>query len=359
MQRISENSTNLGAMSLRYMQGIADSFGGNLSLEKRLSHFDQSDDGHEIPCGFFRPFPISSSDQIAMEECNGVVVVTAIFNDHDKIRQPKNLGSKTSDLVCFFVFVDDATMKSLHLHNVITTSSNGNKIGVWRVVRVWSEQLYNNNAAMNGVIPKHLAHRLFPNSKYSVWADAKLQLVNDPLLLLDALVVEGNLDMAVSRHPYFVHAMEEAMATARWKKWWDVDGLRVQMETYCENGLQPWSANKPYPTDVPDSALILRKHNAATNKFSCLLFNELEAFNHRDQLPFAFVRDKIKPKLNINMFEVEVFEQVALEYRHNLKQGGAHAGPKLKWASPTGLFGYEGFGKCEGYFLKMLGEKIS
>jgi len=37
------------------------------------------------------------------------------------------------------------------------------------------------------------------------------------------------------------------MATARWKKWWDVVSLKKQMETYCENGLKPWSPNKlPY-----------------------------------------------------------------------------------------------------------------
>ncbi|OMO65670.1 hypothetical protein COLO4_31074 [Corchorus olitorius] len=39
------------------------------------------------------------------------------------------------------------------------------------------------------------------------------------------------------------------MATARWKKWLDVDALAKQMETYCANGLQPWTTNKfPYTT---------------------------------------------------------------------------------------------------------------
>ncbi|XP_012842199.1 PREDICTED: uncharacterized protein LOC105962443 [Erythranthe guttata] len=151
--------------------------------------------------------------------------------------------------------------------------------------------------------------------------------------------------------------MEEAMATARWKKWWDVNGLKIQMETYCENGLQPWNSNKPYPTDVPDSALILRKHSLATNLFCCLMFNELEAFNPRDQLAFAYVRDKMKPKPKLNMFEVEVFEQVAVEYRHNLKLGGAGLGPKLKRAAATsGLFVNGTCGKCEGYLLSMWGE---
>lgn len=37
------------------------------------------------------------------------------------------------------------------------------------------------------------------------------------------------------------------MASARWKKLLDVNALKEQMETYCENGLQPWSPNKqPY-----------------------------------------------------------------------------------------------------------------
>lgn len=41
-------------------------------------------------------------DRIAMEKCDSVVVVSAIFNDHDKIRQPKGLGSNTLQEVCFF-----------------------------------------------------------------------------------------------------------------------------------------------------------------------------------------------------------------------------------------------------------------
>ncbi|KAK4386479.1 hypothetical protein Sango_2518500 [Sesamum angolense] len=354
MHRLLENSTSLGARSLRYIQGNAESFGGNLSFQKRISYFDHSEDEPEIPCGFFRDFPITNSDRIAMESCDGIVVASAIFNDHDKIRQPRGLGSQTLDYVCFFMFVDDVTLKTLHFHKMTSRESEEHKIGAWRVVKVVSQHLYE-NAAMNGVIPKYLVHRLFPNSKYSIWIDAKLQLVIDPLLLIHSLVVKENVDMALSRHPYFLHTMEEAMATGRWKKWWDVNGLKVQMETYCDNGLEPWSSNKPYPTDVPDSALILRKHSAANNHFSCLMFNELEAFNPRDQLPFAYVRDKMNPKLNINMFVVEVFEQVAVEYRHNLKQGGVGVGPKVNMATSDWLANGSS-GKCEGYLLKMWGE---
>ncbi|GAU44800.1 hypothetical protein TSUD_382980 [Trifolium subterraneum] len=267
---------------LRYKQGNADTFGGNLSTITRFSYFNHRNDKIDVPCGFLKEFPISNSDQIAMEKCDNVVVVSAIFNDHDKIRQPKGLGSKTLENVCFFMFVDEVTLK----------------------------------------------------------------------------------DMAISKHPFYVHTMEEAMATARWKKWWDVNGLKVQMETYCENGMEPWSPRKqPYASDVPDSALILRRHGVRNNLFSCLMFNELEAFNPRDQLPFAFVRDHMNPKLKLNMFEVEVFEQVAVEYRHNLKSSDGTSLKKMsssrrtKRAEPD-LYVNNGSccGGCHKYLSTMWGE---
>lgn len=109
--------------------------------------------------------------------------------------------------------------------------------------------------------------------------------------------------------------------------------------------------------DVPDTALIIRRHNIPTNLFSCLMFNELEAFNPRDQLAFAFVRDFMNPKININMFEVEVFEHVAIEYRHNLKQqieigdnSNSKGNIKMSFLQNT-----EGR-SCERYLLKMWGE---
>lgn len=120
-------------------------------------------------------------------------------------------------------------------------------------------------------------------------------------------------------------------------------------------------------SDVPDSAMILRKHELSSNLFSCLMFNELEAFNPRDQLAFAYVRDHMKPKLKLNMFEVEVFEQVALEYRHNLKHiggtGGREEGSKRSKTKRTkragsGLLYVNGSccSKCQKYLLEMWGE---
>ncbi|XP_027185347.1 uncharacterized protein LOC113783418 isoform X1 [Coffea eugenioides] len=258
IQDLCRNSTALGSRTLNYMQRNAQTFGGKFSTQKRFSFFDHPGDGAKIPCGFFQGIPITFHDRAIMDRCDRVVVVSAIFGDHDKIRQPRGLGAKTLDSVCFFMFVDAVTLDRLDYHNLISRKVKEPKVGVWRIVKVASEELYE-SAAMNGVIFKYLVHRLFPNSKYSIWIDAKLQLVIDPLLLVHSLVIQEDADMAISKHPFFLHTMEEAMATARWKKWWDVDGLKSQMETYCENGLEPWSPNKPYPSEQIVNEKVERK----------------------------------------------------------------------------------------------------
>uniref|UniRef100_A0A7N0RDU9 TOD1/MUCI70 glycosyltransferase-like domain-containing protein n=1 Tax=Kalanchoe fedtschenkoi TaxID=63787 RepID=A0A7N0RDU9_KALFE len=355
---VSRKNTTEVALGLRYVQGTGreQSFGGNFSFAKRVSFFDRGEDDLIVPCGFLTDLPISELDRAAMDKCRGVVVVSAVFNDHDKIRQPRGLGSETLASGCFFMFVDDVTLTSLAYHKVVDRKTQQlTRIGVWRLVRVPTENLYE-NPAMNGVIFKYLAHRLFVNARFSVWVDAKMQLVVDPLLLVHALVVEKGVDLAVSKHPFFVNAMEEAVATAAWKKWRDVEGLRRQIENYCAHGLRPWSPEKlPYTSDVPDTAIILRRHGGASDLFSCLMFNELDAFNPRDQLAFAYVRDQMRPKIKMNMFEVEVFERIAVEYRHNLKRDGGGPGPVARTNTVRAKFDSLN-GSCREYLSEMWGE---
>uniref|UniRef100_J3KXJ6 TOD1/MUCI70 glycosyltransferase-like domain-containing protein n=1 Tax=Oryza brachyantha TaxID=4533 RepID=J3KXJ6_ORYBR len=242
--------------ALRYQSGRRDSFAGNLSTDQRRFFFNHTDSAAEIPCGFFKEFPLREADRLAMEKCHGVVVASAILNDHDKIRQPKGLGSETLRTACFFMFIDDATHRILARHNILTGQRGepGSTVGAWRVARLGGggeHRLPYENPAMNGVVVKHLLHRLFPNARFSVWVDAKMQLTVDPLLLVHSLLVGKGADMAVSKHPFNLHTMEEAIATARWRKWDDVEAIRAQMETYCRNGLQPWSPSKlPYPSGI-------------------------------------------------------------------------------------------------------------
>ena len=78
---------------------------------------------------------------------------------------------------------------------------------------------------------------------YSIWVDAKLQLVVDPLIILDAMLIRKNASMAIAKHPYNTHTLEEAIFTVRWHKW-NKKAVLHQMEFYCKEGLQPWNPSK-------------------------------------------------------------------------------------------------------------------
>lgn len=293
-------------------------FGGNLDVQERKRYFSYSK-GMELPCGFVNHpgtgFILSQEDRKAMELCRGLVVISAIFGAYDRIRQPMHVRKITAENVCFFMFMDNATLTELARYQIKPDESH--RIGIWRIALV--KELPYKESVMNGLIPKYLPHRLFLNCVYSIWMDAKLQLVVDPLLILENLLRTHNVDIAVSKHPYNTHTMEEAIFTVRWRKW-SKEAVRYQMDSYCADGLQPWSSEKfPYSGDVPDTALILRKHTLPMKLFSCLLFNELEIFNPRDQLPFAYVRDMMTPKVRIHMFELAMFNTITNEYRHSYK----------------------------------------
>ena len=60
IQNLRRNSS-FSSRILRYMQGNADSFGGNFSTHRRFSYFNHQDDSTEIPCGFLKKFPITQS----------------------------------------------------------------------------------------------------------------------------------------------------------------------------------------------------------------------------------------------------------------------------------------------------------
>ncbi|KAH9297627.1 hypothetical protein KI387_029309, partial [Taxus chinensis] len=250
-------------------------FGGNLAPENRKQYFNTSD-RMEMPCGFVNypspGFRVSAADREAMESCRGLVLISAIFGGYDRLRQPKRVRRITVEKVCFFMFVDNPSLEKLTGYGIEPDESQ--KIGLWRIVLV--EDLPYEEHVMNGLIPKYLPHRLFPNCMYTIWIDAKIQLAVDPLLMLENLLIKQNAKIALSRHPYNVHTMEEAIFTVRWRKW-NKEAVRLQMEDYCAQGLQPWSSKKlPYITDVGDTALILRKQSIPAKVFSCLVFNEIQ-----------------------------------------------------------------------------------
>ncbi|TYI09671.1 hypothetical protein ES332_A09G089600v1 [Gossypium tomentosum] len=278
-------------------------FGGYPTLKQRNDSYDIRE-SMNMHCGFVKGrkpgrgtgFDIDDSDLLEMEQCNGVVVASAIFGAFDIIQQPRNISEYSKQTVCFYMFVDEETEADLR------GKYENKKIGVWRIVLV--RDLPYTDGRRNGKIPKLLLHRLFPNARYSLWIDGKLELVADPYQILERFLWRKNATLAISRHYKRFDVFIEAEANKAAGKY-DNASMDHQVEFYKREGLTPYSeAKHPITSDVPEGCVIIREHIPISNLFTCLWFNEVDRFTSRDQISFSTVRDKIAAKTNwtVNMF---------------------------------------------------------
>ncbi|KAL6851632.1 hypothetical protein ACP4OV_020196 [Aristida adscensionis] len=274
-------------------------FGGYPSLEQRNKSFDVNE-SMTVHCGFVRGkkpgqgtgFDIEDHDLLEMEQCRELVVASAIFGNYDMIQHPVNISEFSKANACFYMFVDEET--EAYIKNSSSVYNN-NKVGLWRLVVV--RNLPYQDPRRTGKIPKLLLHRLFPNVRFSVWIDAKLQLVADPYLLLERFLWRKNTTFAISRHYKRFDVFEEAEANKAAGKY-DNASIDYQIEFYRNEGLTHYSPAKlPITSDVPEGCVIIREHIPITNLFTCLWFNEVDRFTSRDQISFSTVRDKIRAKV--------------------------------------------------------------
>ncbi|KAL6573999.1 putative hexosyltransferase muci70 [Orobanche hederae] len=301
-----KNLTYIHEESLAKSEFGGSEFGGYPSLRLRNESYDIRE-SMSVHCGFVKGvkpghqtgFNIDDPDLLEMESCGEVVVASAIFGAFDLIRQPKNISDYSERNVCFHMFVDDETEAFLRNSSKLGTDK---KVGLWRIIVV--RNLPYSDPRRNGKVPKLLLHRLFPNARYSMWVDAKLELVVDPFQILERFLWRKNSSFAISRHYKRFDVFEEAEANRAAGKY-DNASIDFQVEFYKKEGLAPYSLAKlPITSDVPEGCVIVREHIPISNLFTCLWFNEVDRFTSRDQLSFSTVRDKIWSKTNysINMF---------------------------------------------------------
>lgn len=81
-----------------------------------------------------------------------------------------------------------------------------------------------------------LAHRLFPQVKFSIWVDSKSQFRRDPLGVLEALLCRTNSVLAISEHGARSSVYDEAKAVVRKNKA-TPDEVEVQLTQYRHDGL--------------------------------------------------------------------------------------------------------------------------
>ncbi|CAA7013800.1 unnamed protein product [Microthlaspi erraticum] len=287
-------------------QGGSD-FGGYPSLEHRTNSFDIKQ-SMTVHCGFVKGtkpgfqtgFDIDEDILLELDQFHDVIVASAIFGKYDIIQEPVNISEMAKKNIPFYMFVDEET--DSYLKNTSSYTDDNKRVGLWRIIVVHNVPY--SDARRNGKIPKLLLHRLFPNIRYSIWVDAKLQLVVDPYQILERFLWRTNSSFAISRHYRRFDVYLEAEANKAARKY-DNASIDHQVEFYKKEGLTPYTEAKlPITSDVPEGCTIIREHIPITNLFTCVWFNEVDRFTSRDQLSFAIARDKIREKVdwNINMF---------------------------------------------------------
>lgn len=309
-------------------------FGGYPTLAHRADSYDIRE-SMNVHCGFVKGakpgrntgFDMDETDLLAMELCHGVVVASAIFGNFDEINQPQNISEYSKQTVCFYMFVDEITEDYVKKTGAMDSDR---KIGLWRVIVV--RNLPYEDGRRTGKIPKLLMHRLFPNARFSLWIDGKLELVVDPYQVLERFLWRKNVTFAISRHYKRFDVFVEADANKVAGKY-DNASIDFQIDFYTKEGLTPYTLDKlPITSDVPEGCVILREHVPISNLFACLWFHEVDRFTSRDQISFSTVRDKLMAKANytINMFlDCERRNFVVQKYHREVMEAllAAHAPP--------------------------------
>nr|XP_011458690.1 PREDICTED: uncharacterized protein LOC101293359 isoform X2 [Fragaria vesca subsp. vesca] len=275
-------------------------FGGHESWSQREESFKLKPT-MKVHCGFIRN---GGGDMIPedieyAEKCR-FVVASGIFDGYDIPHQPSNLSPRSKKLFCFLMVVDETSLEFIKGNVTIREDNNGGKwVGVWRLILLKHPPY--DEPRRNGKVPKIITHRLFPKAQYSIWIDGKMELMVDPLLILERYLWREKNTFAISQHKHSHSIYEEADANKRRKRY-ARPLIDLHMKIYRYEGMEPWSPQKKTVSDVPEGAIIIREHTAMSNLFSCLWFNEVDLFTPRDQLSFGYVLYRLGDAFKFFMF---------------------------------------------------------
>lgn len=139
----------------------------------------------QVHCGFIQGggAEMDPVDIKYVKKCK-FVVASGIFDGYDLPHQPSNISLRSKKLFCFLMVVDEVSLKFMRENGTVKEDNAGGKwVGIWRLVPLKNPPY--DEPRRNGKVPKILTHRLFPQAQYSIWIDGKMELIVDPLLILE------------------------------------------------------------------------------------------------------------------------------------------------------------------------------
>ncbi|KAG6529723.1 probable hexosyltransferase MUCI70 [Zingiber officinale] len=289
-------------------------FGGHQSWLQRENSF-KLNTTTKVHCGFIKNggAEMDAIDVQYAQKCK-FVVASGIFDGYDTPHQPSNLSVRSKKLFCFLMVVDEVSLDFIKQNVTVREGSDGGKwVGIWRLVTLHHPPY--DEPRRNGKVPKILTHRLFPHARYSIWIDGKMELIVDPLLMLERYLWRGKHTFAIACHKHHKSIYEEADAIKRRKRY-ARPLIDLHMKIYRYEGMEMWSLKKGTISDVPEGAVIIREHTTMTNLFSCLWFNEVNLFTPRDQLSFGYVVHRLEGAFKFFMFPNCEYNSLFILHRH-------------------------------------------
>ncbi|KAH7692345.1 hypothetical protein IHE45_01G060800 [Dioscorea alata] len=289
-------------------------FGGHQSWTERENSF-KLNTTMKVHCGFMQNggADMDPIDVKYVKKCR-FVVASGIFDGYDVPHQPSNISDRSQKLFCFLMVVDEVSLDFIKQNVTVHQDSDGGKwVGIWRLVALHNPPY--DEPRRNGKVPKILTHRLFPQAWYSIWIDGKMELIVDPLLILERYLWRGKHTFAVACHKHHRSIYEEADAIKRRKRY-ARPLIDLHMKIYRYEGMEPWSPKKGTISDVPEGAVLIREHTTMTNLFSCLWFNEVNLFTPRDQLSFGYVVYRLGDAFKFFMFPNCEYNSLFMLYAH-------------------------------------------
>lgn len=262
-------------------------FGGRQSWLQREKSF-RLKSTMKVHCGFMQNggAEMNPIDINYAKKCR-FVVASGIFDGYDTPHEPSDISARSKKLFCFLMVMDEISLDFIKKNVTVKEDVDGGLwVGIWRLVLLKHPPY--DEPRRNGKVPKILTHRLFPEAQYSIWIDGKMELMVDPLLILERYLWRGKHTFAIAQHKHHHSIYEEADAIKRRKRY-ARPLIDLHMKIYSYEGMKPWSPKKGTISDVPEGAVIIREHTALNNLFSCLWFNEVNLFTPRDQLSFGYV----------------------------------------------------------------------
>lgn len=189
---------------------------------------------------------------------NNYVVYTASFGSYDIIRDPLRVNPKV-DYICF---TDNKEFSSK----------------VWQCIYL-DVKSFDSRLLARSI--KHLPHLLFPKYQYSMWIDAKCQIIGNSDNIFKASL-EPNSKFSLFRHHIRSRVYQEVFACIKIGH----DSFLKIIKQYVKYRLSGFRDD----SDLIESRVLVRRHlDQEVVEFQEAWFNEVCSSSIRDQLSFNYI----------------------------------------------------------------------